>query len=113
MIHTFSFVRGDTFAFAFRLLQGGVARTLVAGDVGRLKLFNNDGSAVVTVTVSVGDQEEDGRINVVVPASSTQDLDSGRYPYELEMVFADGEVYTALSGFINLVLDKITPGVRT
>lgn len=105
-------LRGDTCARSLFVRRGGVPLMLDAGDRGRLCVFGEGSTPVVSRNVLPSDQRPDGAIPVLLEPEDTQSLAEGDYRLELELRLADGTVVTPLHGTLRIIGDYITPEVR-
>lgn len=93
-------VRGDTFEFTMEFDD-------LAADLSSALFTIKNGSSNL-VQLSIGDgitKIGTGIYDVKMSPADTASKSPGRYPYDLEITTADGEVYTILIGWITILQD--------
>ena len=106
-VRAYTTIRGDTFATSVRTRFDGVPEMLGEQGVVRLKIWNEDNTAIQK-SFFAEDQSEDGYVNIVLTPAETEEL-NGLYEYEVEFRFSSELVVTALRGTLNVKTDHILP----
>ena len=98
---TITMTRGDTARINVKILMDGEEYTPEQGDVIRFaakKDYADDETAILKIVPN------DTMILTIEPADTKQ-LDFGYYKYDMQITFADGDVYTFIAK-ATLVIDK-------
>lgn len=110
-------IRGDDRILTLTASIDGAPLALEEGDVLRFRVFESDGSVLISKDATLEDQDTESlAISLALTAADTEGIDieaDTTLRWEAEIVFADGRVLTP---FYNRTLvikpDRITPDMR-
>lgn len=104
----FQMIRGDT--LSFDVVMSGIDTSSVESLYLSAKRNRSDTEYVFQKSLSDGITLTEGRYRIRVAPEDTENIDPGRYPYDLEVTIS-GDVYTLMQGKINVQEDVTREGV--